>query len=257
MLALRKKRSGFTLIELLVVIAIIAILAAILFPVFARAREAARKSSCQSNLKQLALGIKMYMDDYDHKLPSSAIRGATAPDANFDLVIGQLPALSTQAIGAYTLPQVLNSYVKARNMWFCPSDSTDTGGNADTVSYWYRYCIDKAACAGIGESSFEYMSSQAVFVDRLAFHSGEASDGWGVDGSCPKLNVAFLDGHVAYVSPKDNATSSRATKANIDSKAAYSSTGWPMYFNYDGVNGKSLAASANNYDPGTMRDELN
>ena len=62
-------RRGFTLIELLVVIAIIAILAAILFPVFARAREKARQSSCLSNVKQLTLGILMYADDYDEKFP--------------------------------------------------------------------------------------------------------------------------------------------------------------------------------------------
>jgi len=64
-----RPRAGFTLIELLVVIAIIAILAAILFPVFARAREAARKASCQSNLKQLSLGFAMYLTDYDQRFP--------------------------------------------------------------------------------------------------------------------------------------------------------------------------------------------
>ena len=64
-------RRGFTLIELLVVIAIIAILAAILFPVFAKAREKARQSSCQSNLKQLALGVLQYAQDYDEKFPDS------------------------------------------------------------------------------------------------------------------------------------------------------------------------------------------
>ncbi len=63
------KKKGFTLIELLVVIAIIAILAAILFPVFARARENARRSSCQSQLKQIALGHKQYIQDYDEKFP--------------------------------------------------------------------------------------------------------------------------------------------------------------------------------------------
>jgi prepilin-type N-terminal cleavage/methylation domain-containing protein/prepilin-type processing-associated H-X9-DG protein len=63
------ERKGFTLIELLVVIAIIALLAAILFPAFARARENARRASCQSNMKQIALGVKMYVQDYDEKFP--------------------------------------------------------------------------------------------------------------------------------------------------------------------------------------------
>src|SRR3954464_7719733 len=60
-----RPRAGFTLIELLVVIAIIAILAAILFPVFARAREAARKATCQSNLRQLGVAAQMYLQDND------------------------------------------------------------------------------------------------------------------------------------------------------------------------------------------------
>ncbi len=63
------RRSGFTLIELLVVIAIIAILAAILFPVFARAREKARANTCLSNIKQITLGILMYVNDYDERFP--------------------------------------------------------------------------------------------------------------------------------------------------------------------------------------------
>ena len=64
-----KNRRGFTLIELLVVIAIIAILAAILFPVFAQAREKARQTSCLSNLKQIGLAFKMYVQDYDERWP--------------------------------------------------------------------------------------------------------------------------------------------------------------------------------------------
>src|SRR5438045_8639866 len=72
-----RKRFGFTLIELLVVIAIIASLAAILVPVFARARENARRSSCQSNLKQVCLGITQYVQDYDEKMPLVAFSGGT------------------------------------------------------------------------------------------------------------------------------------------------------------------------------------
>src|SRR4028119_1048011 len=67
--ARQNRKKGFTLIELLVVIAIIAILAAILFPVFARARENARRASCQSNLKQIGLGLMQYTQDYDEKYP--------------------------------------------------------------------------------------------------------------------------------------------------------------------------------------------
>src|SRR5687768_17278661 len=66
-----KKPGGFTLIELLVVIAIIALLAAILFPVFARARENARRTSCLSNMKQIGLGVMQYTQDYDEELPPS------------------------------------------------------------------------------------------------------------------------------------------------------------------------------------------
>lgn len=68
-----RKRSAFTLIELLVVIAIIAILAAILFPVFAQAREKARSTTCLSNLKQIGLGILMYAQDYEEALPLAAV----------------------------------------------------------------------------------------------------------------------------------------------------------------------------------------
>src|ERR1051325_7095287 len=66
-----RARQGFTLIELLVVIAIIALLAAILFPVFSRARENARKSSCLNNIKQLAIGVTQYSQDYDETLPTA------------------------------------------------------------------------------------------------------------------------------------------------------------------------------------------
>ncbi len=98
-----KKVSGFTLIELLVVIAIIAILAAILFPVFARARENARRASCQSNLKQIGLGILQYTQDYDEKYPS-----------------GTTTVGGARGIGwaGQCLP-----YIKSTQVFVCPSDT--------------------------------------------------------------------------------------------------------------------------------------
>lgn len=96
-----RKKRGFTLIELLVVIAIIAILAAILFPVFARARENARRSSCQSNLKQIGLGILQYAQDFDERF---------MPGAN---------NMSQSGAGWGTQVQ---PYVKSIQIFRCPSD---------------------------------------------------------------------------------------------------------------------------------------
>src|SRR5687767_1588685 len=86
----RSRKVGFTLIELLVVIAIIAILAAILFPVFARARENARRASCQSNLKQLGLSFAQYTQDFDERYPMGIMndQGTLHPNRNVDLQIG-------------------------------------------------------------------------------------------------------------------------------------------------------------------------
>src|SRR5215468_9338399 len=80
---MKRLNRAFTLIELLVVIAIIAILAAILFPVFAQAREKARAVSCLSNTKQLGLGMMMYVQDYDETYPNAAFWDGPLPKANF------------------------------------------------------------------------------------------------------------------------------------------------------------------------------
>src|SRR3989441_7838895 len=81
---LQPRRTGFTLIELLVVIAIIAILAAILFPVFARAREAARASSCLSNCKQLGLAFQQYLQDYDETYPTPYTVASSGAPYNYN-----------------------------------------------------------------------------------------------------------------------------------------------------------------------------
>ena len=82
---MKRSRNGFTLIELLVVIAIIAILAAILFPVFAQARAKARQTSCTSNMKQVGLAVLMYTSDYDEMLPWGASNGGGTTTTWYDL----------------------------------------------------------------------------------------------------------------------------------------------------------------------------
>ena len=111
--------QGFTLIELLVVIAIIAILAAILFPVFAKVREKARQTSCASNLRQIGLGVMQYTQDNDEVTPG-----------------GWLPT-------GYSAPhygQVLQSYIKSKQIFKCPDDSsTDTSFSSDDPNFGPRF----------------------------------------------------------------------------------------------------------------------
>ena len=102
--------KAFTLIELLVVIAIIAILAAILFPVFARARENARRSSCQSNLKQIGLGMLQYSQDYDEKLVNAWF-GPNGYDN------------SGPTNGRYKWMDAIQPYIKSTQLFTCPSNS--------------------------------------------------------------------------------------------------------------------------------------
>jgi len=105
-------KKGFTLIELLVVIAIIAILAAILFPVFAKAREKARQISCVSNVKQLALGMLQYNEDYDESMPT------------------------TNTIWGGGWAGEIFPYVKSKGVYACPDDPTNPGGTQySRVSY--------------------------------------------------------------------------------------------------------------------------
>ncbi len=108
-------RSAFTLIELLVVIAIIAILAAILFPVFAQAREKARQTSCLSNTKQLATSVLMYAQDYDEVFPMSAYVGPRPAAVTVPVA---LPAGGPSVITVY---DVLQPYIKNVDIFTCPS----------------------------------------------------------------------------------------------------------------------------------------
>jgi type II secretory pathway pseudopilin PulG len=111
------------LIELLVVIAIIAILAAILFPVFARAREAARKATCLSNLKQIALAAIMYAQDYDEVLPAASLRGWLASAHPIDpanqYVVEPMTGLGSGDF--WQLADVLRPYIKSIDLFNCPT----------------------------------------------------------------------------------------------------------------------------------------
>jgi prepilin-type N-terminal cleavage/methylation domain-containing protein/prepilin-type processing-associated H-X9-DG protein len=113
-----RQRSAFTLIELLVVIAIIAILAAILFPVFAQAREKARQAACMSNSKQIGLGVRMYMDDYDGSAPGRGRCTGTTPDPQ-----SMGGSSFRRCDDPQSAPALFNPYIKNFGVWVCPSDT--------------------------------------------------------------------------------------------------------------------------------------
>ena len=133
-------RRGFTLIELLVVIAIIAILAAILFPVFARAREKARQTACLSNVKQIMLGVHMYAQDYDETLP---IASSWPINGGATVVIWD---------------ECLQPYVKNLQVFICPSDrikqharNLGYGWNYQEFGYWDGTALGRSYCTALGE----------------------------------------------------------------------------------------------------------
>ncbi len=135
----RKPVSGFTLIELLVVIAIIAILAAILFPVFSRARENARRASCLSNMKQIGLGVAMYTQDYDETLVSYRYISPTGT-----VIIGWTEALQP--------------YVKSRQMFVCPSAKKVSGcaSNGNDPTYYPVTTPTTASKPSFGSYGYNY-----------------------------------------------------------------------------------------------------
>ena len=134
---------AFTLIELLVVIAIIAILAAILFPVFARAREKARQTSCLSNAKQIALGMMMYIQDYDEQF--------------------------VQCSATYRWYMPIMPYVKNAQVFKCPSLRND-GGNPNS-----DYSCNGLFAHGTAQAAFQYPSETIVIAERI---SGGPWDGY-------------------------------------------------------------------------------
>ena len=218
-----RANRGFTLIELLVVIAIIALLAAILFPVFARARENARRASCQSNLKQLALGIHQYVQDYDENFP----RVYTITSGNW--AGGDWKGWAT----------MVEPYVKSEQVYACPSRANKANYNANQYyrgggsGYGLTYASNNPLSgltsfgydeSGIGGATQPSLKSSAIERSAETIMLGEEKTtasgfefgepylcNWAGNGqSCflsqtgtpwhfEGISVAFVDGHVKWM----------------------------------------------------------
>jgi prepilin-type N-terminal cleavage/methylation domain-containing protein/prepilin-type processing-associated H-X9-DG protein len=187
------QRRGFTLIELLVVIAIIAILAAILFPVFARAREKARQTSCLSNIKQAGLGILMYAQDYDEML----VRHCYQPPS-----------------GGYPWQAAIMPYVKNTQMFRCPSNSTAVSA-VGCSSYTYNLStvpgVGTVGCTDRPMAQIQAPAGLLMIAEGLA---AQAWCGyWNRDTATPDptnidpttgrhnegMNICYVDGHAKWM----------------------------------------------------------
>jgi prepilin-type N-terminal cleavage/methylation domain-containing protein/prepilin-type processing-associated H-X9-DG protein len=197
-------RRGFTLIELLVVIAIIAILAAILFPVFAKAREAARATQCRSNLKQIGTGLLMYAQDYDEIIPKAWFGSTNAP---------------SDAVALYKWMDAVIPYIKNEAVFNCPSTSTQKYSFRNGTNYGH-YRISAAYWGGSPVSGPQNrpLSTMAVPADTVLAADclpGGFEFGWpgipnnpAIVNSSPRTlsalverhsdtcNTLFCDGHV-------------------------------------------------------------
>lgn len=211
--------QAFTLIELLVVIAIIAILAAILFPVFARARENARRSSCSSNLKQIGLGIIQYTQDYDEKMPVKGY-GCTGGGPGqctiwYDMV--QPYIKSTQVFKCPSNPVNYLGYGGTFPSSYGCNSTASGGGDSDTdasVGAFNGYQKDGFAIAGFSSTSQTIAVGELTSVAWGAeIGNGSLNNGF-FNGHLSTANYLFVDGHVKALRPF----------ATIDSTAGGSGT---------------------------------
>lgn len=206
-----QKRRGFTLIELLVVIAIIAILAAILFPVFARAREAARATSCKSNLKQLGNAVTMYTQEYDEVLPFHPYLAGQTPRYPRD---GQ----NLVNTDDYGVPgDLIFPFAKSHGVFGCPSSPMQaTGANwkyehdlgFNTAIFIVNAGTGLASITEPANSLFatdtiwEWLQSN-TWTENCGSGYPMGPNGWGQTGAGRfksrhggRLNVLWGDGHV-------------------------------------------------------------
>jgi prepilin-type N-terminal cleavage/methylation domain-containing protein/prepilin-type processing-associated H-X9-DG protein len=170
-------RRAFTLIELLIVIAIIAILAAILFPVFAQAREKARQTSCLSNTKQVALALRMYMEDFDERLFFRTFSNADSTRAHV-----AVPRIHPD-FNTLQWWNVLMPYIKNQQIFTCPSDggptlSPDTDGNPVIR----RSLVASVAAESLSDAQVEFGSDTIVITEK-----------WDVDASGKPIGEPWMD----------------------------------------------------------------
>jgi len=222
-ISITKRRVAFTLIELLVVIAIIAILAAILFPVFARARENARRSSCQSNLKQIGLGIAQYTQDYDETYPIKGYGCGPGPSCTIWYDEVQPYVKSTQVFKCPSNPMNVSGYGSHFQSTYGANVETPDGSGSDNNS------ASSAPFSGYGTPGVKIStlnsSSQTICVAEMFYPDAVGSTGWSVEVNCntnsngnakydgqgndPILfnghlstgNFLFCDGHVKSLKP--------------------------------------------------------
>ena len=209
-------RSAFTLIELLVVIAIIAILAAILFPVFARTRENARRSSCQSNLKQIGLGIQQYIQDYDEKFPLAIVSTSTA---------SPLPAGETAGWA-----DAIQPYVKSLQVYQCPSE-TNEANNGNTTADGYTDYFYNSMLSSNGSNNNVSVSVAALNASSLTIALGD-----GINGTARYRANGCNFGGSASLSVPSNSNCSSTGFASINGLTANATDRRPHVLHLEGAN---------------------
>jgi prepilin-type N-terminal cleavage/methylation domain-containing protein/prepilin-type processing-associated H-X9-DG protein len=195
-------RKGFTLIELLVVIAIIGILAAMVFPVFARARESARKAVCLSNVKNLALAVQMYLSDHgrfwpDEHNPEAEAFFSTAPGGGRDAPVENCNR-KPQANPFLRVPVILDEYVRNRDVYRCPSSKIWSGPEWIVPSYEHGYLEYLKQTAGMwGRNQPEPCACGPCGVAYPAGWGGTVTDSIvqrqtaGMNTGAPEMTLGF------------------------------------------------------------------